>query len=267
MCNALKKGVWHDMKRLDLAGEKFGRLTVIEFAYVKNGDTYWKCLCDCGNECIVRGYSLNTSRTKSCGCLITDSHTVHGKTNTRLYRIWSHIKDRCCNPNDKRYKDYGGRGILICDEWKNDFMAFYNWALGSGYTEELTIDRIDNDKGYFSENCRWVDMKIQCRNTRRNVFVEYQGEKICLSEAAEKSGIDVKILEHRYHRGDKADRLFRPIEEIKKRSVMIEYQGEKMWLKEASERSGINRGTLYSRYSTGDRGERLFRPVQKKKKT
>ena len=107
---------------------------------------------------------------------------LHGKSNTRLFRIWSHIKDRCDNPNNDAYKNYCKIGVTICNEWKNDFMSFYNWAMSNGYKDNLTIDRIENNGNYQPNNCRWITIKQQHRNTRRNIFLNYNGENRCVSE-------------------------------------------------------------------------------------
>lgn len=113
------------------------------------------------------------------------SNIKHGMKHTRLYRTWLHIKTRCYNQKYSRYKDYGGRGIKVCDEWRNDFMNFYNWSMKNGYKENLTIDRIDNDKGYSPSNCRWQTNKQQCRNRRNNKMYTANGEAHCLAEWCE----------------------------------------------------------------------------------
>lgn len=158
------------MKAIDLTGQRFGRLTVLERAENKGAYVCWKCRCDCGIEKIIAGYCLKSGKTQSCGCLqierTAEAHTTHGKYHTRLHGIWTDMKARCNNPNRKAYKDYGGRGITVCEEWHNSFETFYEWAMANGYSDDLTIDRIDNDKGYSPDNCRWATMADQNKNKR-----------------------------------------------------------------------------------------------------
>ena len=158
----------------DLTGQRFGRLVVIR----REGVTpqrlaTWLCRCDCGNETVVDGWSLRSGNTKSCICLkneaVKERFTTHGQCLSRLHGVWKGMKERCSNPQHNRYHRYGGRGITVCDEWRNDFQAFYDWAMANGYNKDAfrgqcTIDRIDNDKGYSPDNCRWVDMKVQRHN-------------------------------------------------------------------------------------------------------
>ena len=160
----------------DLSGLRFGKLTAIAVdGRDKNGNVTWLCNCDCGKSCVVTGVHMSSGHKKSCGCLNSSDgrrqrvETKHGKSNSRLYRVWATMKNRCHNPNTERYRYYGGRGITVCDEWRNDFQKFYEWAISNGYDEnapfqQCTIDRIDNDKGYSPDNCRWVDMNAQRHN-------------------------------------------------------------------------------------------------------
>ena len=175
------------MKSVFEVGEKYGRLTIKEYAgKAKNGSTLVKCICDCGAEKTVRLYALKNGTIKSCGCLAkelliernkTVKYTTHGQSRTRVYTIWCDMKQRCLNKNQEVFKYYGQRNIAICDEWLNDFNSFYDWAIRNGYNDNLTIDRIDVNGNYKPSNCRWVTMKEQRRNTRKNVFVEINGVK------------------------------------------------------------------------------------------
>lgn len=181
----------------DLSGQRFGRLVAQKYLYTeeKHRSAVWLCKCDCGVEIQVRADCLKNN-THSCGCLHKDIVSVKGKNNIihghyqhRLYNIHQGIKGRCLRPTEPAYKNYGARGITVCEEWKNSFAEFYNWAINHGYKDNLTIDRIDNNKGYCPENCRWTDRKTQGRNTRTNHLITYNGETRCAKEWAEILGI------------------------------------------------------------------------------
>lgn len=145
----------------DLIGSRFGRLIVICRAPNDSmGRTVWRCKCDCGNIKDIRSTNLCEGLIKSCGCL------RHGLRNTRLYTIWSHMKQRCENPRSNRFRLYGARGIKVCSEWRNDFKRFYDWAMSNGYSDDLSIDRIDGDGNYEPQNCRWATVSEQNKNRR-----------------------------------------------------------------------------------------------------
>ncbi len=165
---------------VDLTGQRFGRLTVLEKTNKRSasGCVYWKCRCDCGKIKIVNGSALRSGSQQSCGCQRIDFlkstpiHKTHGGEKERLYHVWRGMIDRCYYPSHNRYKDYGGRGIFICDEWRHDYAAFREWAMANGYDPEAprgqcTIDRIDVDGPYAPWNCRWVSMDIQVHNRRK----------------------------------------------------------------------------------------------------
>ena len=186
---------------IDLTGQRFGRLVAVERVEGKNNHTRWLCKCDCGKEIIAHKTSLDSGRTKSCGCLRSAvsraKATKHGQAGSRIYNIWANIKTRCYNKNALRFKDYGSRGITMCDEWKNDFQTFYDWAMASGYREDLTIDRIDSDGNYEPSNCRWSTQTEQQNNKRGNVVVLYQGEEHTIAEWAKIKNIPYHTLRNR----------------------------------------------------------------------
>lgn len=175
---------------IDLTGKRFGKLVVVKregTRYRKCGcsEPTWLCKCDCGKYTVAVSSRLRFGRKKSCGCssgeFISKSKTKHGDRRTRLYFIWTNMKQRCKNKNNSAFKNYGGRGIKICPDWES-YANFKKWAFESGYSDSLTIDRIDVNGDYCPENCRWITMKEQGRNTRVNVLITHNGETHCLAE-------------------------------------------------------------------------------------
>jgi hypothetical protein len=176
-------------KLIDLTEQKFGRLKVLHrINNYKSRHAQWHCKCDCGKEVDVTSDKLKSGHTRSCGCLKQDfldnggPNKTHGDTKTHLYRIWAGILRRCENPNCEKFKkDYQDRGIMVCPEW-HDFETFRDWAIANGYSENLTIDRRDNDKGYSPENCRWATKKVQGNNKRNNINITYEGQTHTLAQ-------------------------------------------------------------------------------------
>ena len=200
------------MKRVDLTGKKFGRLTVIEKREPnkKRKTSMWLCRCECGNEKIIASHDLKHG-TLSCGCMLKENRESfknkyrNGKKinakNTRILRIYNGMKQRCYNSNNPNYKNYGGRGITICKEWLKNYYEFEKWSLENGYEDTLTIDRIDTNKGYSPKNCRWATYKQQANNERTNHILEIDGIKHTVQEWSEIYKIKPNTIIYRIKRG------------------------------------------------------------------
>lgn len=200
-------------KLRDLTGQKFGRLKVIERSNSnKRGRALWLCECECGKIKVISGTNLISNHTQSCGCLLMESRYKHGYEINgnvdRLYSIWRHMIERCYNENVESYKNYGGRGITVCEEWKNDIESFRKWAIENGYAENLTLDRKENDKGYSPDNCRWADLSMQANNRRSNVLIEYNGETKTLMQWCRELGISFSTTQNRLNLGWSVERAF-----------------------------------------------------------
>lgn len=199
----------HGPEREDISGKRFGRLTVLGFDHDDiHRNSYWLCECDCGNRTVVTRGGLISGNTTSCGCYnrerVSESTRTHGLSQTSLYKTWRGMHDRCENENTTAYHRYGGRGINVCDEWKT-FEKFHDWAMDSGYTEELTIDRINNDAGYNPDNCRWVDRFVQGNNRSTNREVEYRGIKHTIAEWSRIFNVNYNTLWGRIVNNDMRD--------------------------------------------------------------
>lgn len=169
-------------KIINIQGQKFGRLSVIDYVGIKNRTAFWKCLCECGNVVEVAGYKLRSGHTKSCGCYsrerIKNLNYKTGKTKSKIYYAYRNMLNRCNNPKADMFYLYGERGIKVCNEWQDKehgFENFLSWSESHGYEEGLSIDRINNDKGYSPDNCRWVSKLEQANNKRTNKYLRING--------------------------------------------------------------------------------------------
>lgn len=184
-----KRSVRRVYKSEDLTGKVFGRLTVKGRVTLAPGERgpFWLCLCGCGKECKVRAGNLKSGSTRSCGCLAKEFTTSHGKRNTRTWHVWAQLIQRCTNPNNKGYKNYGARGITVHPRWRD----FSNFLADMGEAPEgLSIERVNNDGNYEPGNCEWATKLTQARNTRALIFLTVQGHTACLAAWAEVLGVD-----------------------------------------------------------------------------
>lgn len=241
---------------LRLEGMTFAELRVIglDDAMRRQG-RYWLCECSCGKKTSVVGTKLVSGHTKSCGHLASKGvPPTHGDTESREYRIWTDIKQRCCNPKRDAYYRYGGRGIKICDRWKDDYAAFLA-DMGRAPDPKAQIDRIDNDGDYCPENCRWVSQAENKRNKANTRYVEYQGRRMRVAEWADELGVPVRLLNLRYSRGWAPDeiisgkRLTAP--PPRKTARWIEHEGQRKTLTEWAAEIGVPMKKLHGQLSRG----------------
>lgn len=212
------------MKFVDLTGQRFGRLTVVDRAENdKRNQAKWHCRCDCGTDVVVYSYNLRNGNSKSCGCLNRENlhsgmRTTHGDRRTRLYRIWCNMLDRCNNIHASRFPNYAGRGISVCQEW-HEYTSFKDWAIRNGYRDDLSIDRIDVNGNYEPCNCRWATKEIQDNNKRRSHFLLFKGKKMTISQWSSEVGIPASVIENRINRlGWSVDKaLTQPMRELPRR--------------------------------------------------
>ena len=249
----------------DRTGVKYGRLTALNIVEGRK-PIYWLCKCDCGNYDEVRASNLQSGAVRSCGCLNDEVITKHGQAHSRLYKVFNSLKQRCLNPNDKGYKNYGGRGITVCNEWLNKekgFMNFYNWAMENGYDEnakfqECTIDRIDVNGNYEPSNCRWATNKEQALNKTDSRKFKHNGKYQTLKEWSEELKISYKVLQSHTHKGESIEKIVKGIDERKKdrenkKVILInkdnnEFFGEFLNVFEACKKLGLKRTQMSSAY-------------------
>lgn len=196
-----------DHKASNLVGRRYGRLVVVAFHHSDGEKRFWLCKCDCGGEKVVSTGVLNYGAVASCGCLKLETQRKnrtkvikHGFSHKeRLYEIWKNMRRRCYDPTNKRAEHYYRKGVTVCDEW-NDYAVFREWALNNGYSDNLTLDRIDNNGNYSPSNCRWATPKQQANNTSRNRMITYAGKTMTMSEWADCVGLTYAALNHRMQR-------------------------------------------------------------------
>ena len=194
----------------DITGIRSGRLVAVKPVGQKHekGPYFWECDCDCGGKAIVRVDRISKGTTKSCGCLLNEriqSITMHGESKTRLHKVWEAMHERCERPGGTYYKDYGGRGIRVCEEW-SQYTAFAEWARANGYDEtaprgQCTIERKDVNGDYCPDNCCWTTQKEQSRNRRSSRFLTHNGETHTVAEWAEITGIRARLIYKRLYAG------------------------------------------------------------------
>lgn len=243
-------------------GSKYGRLTTTGKYEVRNHNAYFECVCECGTIKWIKGKDLSYGSYKSCGCLqkeIAKKPKTHGLSKSRIYKTYHAMKARCTYEKDTRYPKYGGKGITVCDEWlgENGFTNFYNWSIENGYSDELTIDRIDSNGNYEPSNCRWVDYTVQANNTNRNRRITYNGKTQTMAEWSRELNISYAALNGRINaskmpleyafRQEKLNNRSRGIEITPK----TELNGEKKYKYEWANENGITPETITSRMKRG----------------
>lgn len=198
------------MKKLELTGKKFGRLTVVKLHSIFKCKSFWECICDCGIIKIIRGTKLKSQEIKSCGCLSREVHselaTIHGLHGTRIYRIHKGMMQRCYYKNKPDYHNYGGRGIEVCKDWK-DVSKFSKWAFSNGYKENLTIDRIDSNKNYTPENCQWITLGENSSKKRTTKYLTHEGKTLNLKQWSLELGLHPSTLSLRFKKNLPIDKI------------------------------------------------------------
>lgn len=239
--------------RSNIAGQRFGRLVALSREPVSNQRSRWLFQCDCGAQKSIRTSHVLSGSVNSCGCLV---RTRGGRSGSRIMHIWRGMMSRCHKPHDERWKWYGGRGIQVCEAWR-DFDDFREWAEGHGYADTLEIDRIDNDDGYHPANCRFVTRTQNVRNRRVTRMIEREGHLIPLATAAEQVGIPYSTLKGRLDRGDTGASILRS-------TSLRTFFGEPMTLKSAEARFGIKERTIRYRLKRGlTPDEAVSRPLDR----
>lgn len=233
-CGCLQRERTSQANFKDLTGKRFGKLTVISIHGKAGEKNTYLCQCDCGNKIVVLGNNLVSGATNSCGCIRRETtrklKLSHGKHGTRLYTCWKNMLNRCNDPKNKEYKNYGARGISVCEEWR-DFNSFFKWATSNGYSDSLTIDRINVNKGYSPDNCRWADLHTQARNKTNNRVFSLNGETMVLEDWSKRLGVDSSTIRCRLKQGwSIEDALTKP--PCPNRKSVIQYQKDGSFVKQ-----------------------------------
>lgn len=199
---------------IDMSGQKYGYLTALSISHRnEREEIFWNCQCQCGSLVVIKGSLMRQGQTKSCGCyrkeVTSMNKKTHGMRSTRLYNVWNHMKRRCTEKNTKEYKNYGGRGITVCDEWENP-QNFFEWAIANGYKDNLTIERINVNGNYRPDNCEFIPKSLQSKNRRYNLMIDTGGAEVCAAEAARMAGVSRKTVANWYHAG-----LIKTINDVK----------------------------------------------------
>jgi hypothetical protein len=257
---------------IDLTGKKIGRWLVLKRVNNHKGRVAFLCRCECGTEREVLSQFLLNGQSKSCGCLnrekaserMKERNQTHGLSKTRLYTIWKNIHSRCLNKNNPVYKHYGGRGITLCDEWR-DYKNFYQWSMSNGYKDDLTIDRIDVNGNYEPNNCRWADDYTQHNNTRKNVYVVYKGQRKTASQWSR----ELKISKCRLYRQLKNGKTLEEIINTPVRNHYLEVDGQKHTIAEWARIYDMPYDVVEARVNKyGWSAEKaLTTPIRKRRKT
>lgn len=238
-------------------GDVFGNWTVLEISpKTVNYHKRFICKCVCGKIKEIDAYNVLSGKSTSCGCvrdLKTKTRmTKHGMTKTPIHNIWCGMRERCYNSNHHAYKDYGGRGIVVCDEWNDDFMNFYQWSIENGYKKGLSIDRIDVNGNYEPTNCRWADTKTQCNNTRYNIMITYQDKTQSLKLWCEELNLNYDMIRARWGNPSWKDKS---IEEIlftpNQKQILITYNNETHTISEWSKITNIRHNVIFDRWQKG----------------
>lgn len=261
-------------KRIDLTGQKFGRLTVLKTFKGDDGYTWNECICDCNgiNIKLVKSENLKGRHTKSCGCVKQEQLSkLHSKkTNNsenvskyskhpchkKLRTVWRVMKHRCYNENYKGYENYGAKGVTICQEWLDDYDLFFEWSLENGYEIGLSIDRIDFTKEYSPENCRWATRDTQANNTSTNVWIEYDGEKYTIAQLSRIFNCSTGSIQSRIKDG-----VYVPLMLFKFKNMFITIGEETMPIYEFANKYNIEERLIRDRYNAGKRGFDLIKQV------